>query len=122
MWMQFVYGDVFKVVADKIPMPCGNPVLTTTYKDANLFHDFVTGRAVTGILHLLNQTPIDWFSKRQATVETATYGSEFMVACIVVDQIIVLCTDLRYFRVPIQEKSYLFGDNKSVITSSTIPH
>ena len=68
------------MVADDIPMPHGNPVLITTYKDANLFHDFITGRAVTGILHLLNQTPIDWFSKRQATVETATYRSEFVAA------------------------------------------
>jgi hypothetical protein len=28
-----------------------------------------------GVLHLLNQTLIDWYSKRQATVETATYES-----------------------------------------------
>ena len=79
-WMQSVYGDVSKLVADDIPTPLGNLVITTTYKDANLFHDFVTRRAVAGILYLVNQTPIDWFSKRQATVETATYRSEFMVA------------------------------------------
>ena len=74
------------------------------------------------ILHLLNQIPIDWFSKKQATIETATYGLELVAARIVVDQIIALCTDLRYFGVPIHKKSYLFGDNKSVLTSSTIPH
>ena len=51
------------------------PVVTTTYVDANLMHCLVTGRSSTGILHLLNGTPIDWFSKRQTTVETATYGS-----------------------------------------------
>ena len=79
-WMWLVYGDVSKLIADDIPMLLGNPVVTTTYKDANLFHDFVTGRAVTGILHLVNQTPIDWFSKRQATVETAIHISEFVVA------------------------------------------
>ena len=79
-WMQSVYGDISELVADNIPTPKGNPVITTTYKNANHFHDFVTGRAVTGILHLLNQTPIDWFSKRQATVETATYRSEFVAA------------------------------------------
>jgi hypothetical protein len=38
----------------------------------------VTGRSVTAILHFLNQTPMDWYSKKQATVETATFGSEFI--------------------------------------------
>jgi hypothetical protein len=28
---------------------------------------------------------------------------------------------LRYLGVPVVEKSYLFGDNQSVVTSSTIP-
>ena len=53
---------------------------TTTYKDANLYHDLSTGRAVTGALHFLNQTPIDWFAKKQETVEMATHGSEFAAA------------------------------------------
>ena len=79
-----------KLIADDIPKPLGKLVLTTTFKDANLYHDFLTGRAVTGILHLLNKTPVDWFSKRQATVETATYGKEFVVARIAVEQIIAL--------------------------------
>ena len=31
--------------------------ITTTFVDANLMHDFTTGRSATGVLHLLNQTP-----------------------------------------------------------------
>jgi hypothetical protein len=46
----------------------------------------LTGRSVTGILHLCNQTLINWYSKRQATVETATFGSEYTAARIAVDQ------------------------------------
>ena len=58
-------------------MPKGKPVVTTTHKDSNLHHDLAMGRAVTGVPHFLNQKPIDWFMKKQATVETATCGSEF---------------------------------------------
>ena len=58
-WIHTVYGKVTEHLPDDAPEPLGNPVITTTYKDANLFHDFLTGRAVTGILHLLNKTPID---------------------------------------------------------------
>jgi hypothetical protein len=85
-------------------------------------HDLTTGRSVTGILHLVNQAPIDWYSKKQATVETATYGSEFVAARTCVEQIIDLRNTLRYLGVPIREQSYMFGDNKSVVDSSTQVH
>jgi len=105
-----------------LPRASGKSVVLTTYVDANLYHDYITGRSVTGILHLVNQTPIDWTSKRQATVETATYGSEFVAARIATDQIIDLRNTLRYLGIPVEESTYLFGDNESVITSSTIPY
>jgi len=82
----------------------------------------ITGRSVTGILHLLNKAPIDWFSKKQATIETATYGSEFVAARTCVEQVIDLRTMLHYLGVPIRKKSYMFGDNKSVVDSSITPH
>ena len=121
-WSRSVYGDVKEIIPEDAPLPRGRHVVTSTYVDANLQHDLVTGRALTGVLHFVNATPIDWYSKRQATVETATYGSEFVAARIAVDQIIDLRTTLRYLGVPIREKSYLFGDNKSVVDSSTLPH
>ena len=105
-----------------IPKPAGNKIVLTTYVDANLYHDYITGRAVTGILHLVNQTPIDWYSKRQATVKTATYGSEFVAARIATDQIIDLRMTLRYLGVEVEKSTYMFGDNESVVKSSTIPH
>ena len=86
-----------------------------------LYHDLLTGKSVTGILHLLNQTPIDWYCKKQATVETATYGAEFVAARTCVEQIVDLRTTLRYMGVPVAHKSYMFGDNESVVKSSTIP-
>ena len=67
------------------PTPLGKKVLTSHYVDANLLHDLATGKAVTGILHFLNKTPVDWFSKLQSTVETATFGSEYSAAKTCVD-------------------------------------
>ena len=92
------------------------------YIDANLCHDMLTGHSVTGILHFLNKMPINWYSKKQATVETATYGSEFIAAHICVGQIVDLRSTLHYLSVPIREKSYMFGDNKTVVNSSSKPH
>ena len=92
------------------------------YVDANLHHDLVTGRSFTAILHIVTGTPIDWYSKRQATVETATYGLEFVAARIAVEQIVDLRYTLMYIGVPIRRKSFMFGDYKTVTTSSTIPN
>jgi hypothetical protein len=105
-----------------MPIPRGKPVCTTTFEDANLMHDLTTGRSCTGILHIVNQTPVEWFSKAQRTVETATYGSEFVAARIATEQIMDLRYTLRMLGAPLDGKSYMFGDNKSVITSGTIPH
>ena len=61
--METVYGNPQEEVPHDCPQLKGNVVHTSTYADANLLHDFVTGRSATGILHFLNQTPIDAFSK-----------------------------------------------------------
>jgi hypothetical protein len=121
-WSNTVYGDVKEMVPDDKPDQLGNYVTLIQYYDANLYHDLTTGHSVTCILHLFNKTPIEWYSKKQATVETATHGSEFIAARTCVDQIIDLRTYLCYLGVPIREYSYVFGDNKTVVDGATIPH
>jgi hypothetical protein len=121
-WARSVYGNVKEIIPEDAPPPRGKKIVLTSYVDANLMHDQITGRSVTAVLHFLNKTPFEWFSKRQATVETATYGSEFSAARTAVEQIIENRIMLRYLGVPVEDRSYLFGDNQSVITSSTLPH
>ena len=114
-WSRTVYGAVEEMISDDMPTPLGRYVTLTHFVDANLMHDLITGRSMTGILHLLNKTPIDWFAKKQATVEVATYSSEMVAMRTCVEQIIDLRTTLRYLGVPVRDKSYVFGDNESVI-------
>ena len=52
----------------------------------------------------------------------ATYGSEFVAAKTATEQNMDLRHTLRYLGVPIKSKSYLFGNNRSVVTSGTLPH
>ena len=120
-WQRTVYEGAKEEIPHDIPEPKGKYVTTTTYVDANLHHDQVTGKAVTACLHIVNATPSHWYTKRQAGVETATYGSEFVAARIATDQIIDLRYTLMYLGVPVRSKSYMFGDNKSVVDSASIP-
>ncbi len=122
-WINSVYGPNQEELPLDMPPPKGKAMRTTCYADANLLHCLATGRSMSGIIHLLNQTPIQWFCKKQNVVETATYGSEFMVARQATEQIMDLRYTLRMLGIPLDGPAWIFGDNQSVITSSiTIPH
>jgi hypothetical protein len=121
-WINSIYGPNVEELPSMMPTPLGKPFRTTTYADANLMHCLVTGRSMSGIIHMVNQTPIQWFCKKQNVVETATYGSEFMVARQATEQIMDLRYTLRMMGIPIDGPAWMFGDNQSVITSSNIPH
>ena len=103
-WMYFVYGDVHE--PDDMPEPLGKAVVTTTTMDANLNHSLATGKSLTGCLHFVNKTPVDWYSKKHATVETATYGSEFVAAKTATEQIMGIRQTLRYLGAPIGSQSF----------------
>ena len=77
--------------------------------DANLNHCSTTGKSLTGCLHFVNKTPVDWYSKKQATVETATYGSEFVAAKIATEQIMDIRQTLRYLGAPIGSNPIYLG-------------
>ena len=102
-WQRTVYAGAKEEVPHDIPEPKGKHVTTTTYVDANLHHDQVTGRAATVCLHLVNAT-----------------HSEFVAIRIATDQIMDLRYTLMYLGVPIRSKSYMFGDNKSLVDSASI--
>ena len=101
-----IYGNVLEEIPKDAPEPLGKSVTTTTFLDANLLHDLITGRSVTAVLHFFNLTPGDSYSKRQATVENATYGSEFVAAKTSTEQTVDIRQTLRYLGVPINILSY----------------
>jgi len=121
-WSNSPYAGTREDLPTNIPTPRGKPVKIFTYADANLYHDMLTGKAVTAVLHFLNKTPFDWFSRKQNTVETATFGAESSAARTAIEQMRANKMTLLYLGVPIQGQSILFGDNKTVVDSSTQPH
>ena len=63
-WTYSVYGDVYEIFPDDMPEPLDKAVVTTTTMDANLNHCLATGKSLTGCLHFVNKTTVDWYSKK----------------------------------------------------------
>jgi hypothetical protein len=122
IWSETVYGHVKYEVARDLPQPLGNSVVLVSYVDANLQHSMLTGRSVTGVLHIFNHTLVDWYSERQECVQTATFGSEFVAAIIAVDHIVDLRCNLWHLGAPGKVRTYILGDNQAEVSNSAIPH
>ena len=67
-----------------------NPVEVNCFVDSDHSGDKVTQRSQTVILLYLNSAPIIWYYKRQNTVESSTFGSEFVALRLSSDLIISL--------------------------------
>ena len=65
--------------------------------------------------------PIVWYSKRQNTVESATFGSEFVALRVCKELIVALRYKLRMFGVPIDGPTNVFCDNNGVVKNASIP-
>ncbi|MGH3053704.1 MAG: Ty1/Copia family ribonuclease HI, partial [Gaiellaceae bacterium] len=65
--------------------------------------------------------PIRWYTKKQNTIETSTYGSEFVALRIAVELIEGLRYKIRMLGVPLLGPANGFCDNQSVVINSTWP-
>lgn len=109
------------VPRDLLPEAKGRSVNISCFVDADHARDQVTRKSVSGVIMFLNSTPIAWISKRQNTCETSTYGSEMVAARIAAEKIMEIRWNLRALGVPIDGPAMMYGDNKSVILSTTMP-
>jgi hypothetical protein len=103
-----------------MPKPLGTSVVMTCFVDAsNHAGNQITRQSQTGFIIYLNNAPISWYSKKQNTVESSTFGSEFVAMRIAVEHIRALRYKLRMFGIPIDGPTNILGDNESVINSAS---
>jgi len=99
----------------------GNAATTSCFEDADHAGCRVTRRSQTGIIIFLNHAPITWYSKRQNTVESSTFGSEFVALKTAVELIEAFRYKLRMMGIPVDGSTSVFCDNESVFKNSTRP-
>jgi len=109
-WHDF-YGAVEEELPPNMPEPRGHSVTISAFVDANHAGNVITRRSHSGIFIFVQNAPIIWFSKRQNTVEAATFGSEF----------VALRYKIRMFGIPIDGPANVFCDNRGVVKNVSIP-
>jgi hypothetical protein len=119
-WVDF-YRDAEEKIPHNIPEPRGKEVGIHCFVDASHAADKVTRRSQTGILIFINKAPITFYSKRQNSVETSTFGSEFTACKQAVELIKALRYKLRMFGVPIEGPANMYCDNEAVYKNVAIP-
>jgi hypothetical protein len=113
------YPDCEEQIPPNAPEALGKSVIMTCYVDADHAGCLETRRSHTGIMIYVNKAPIVWFSKRQNTVESSTFGSEFIARKIAIDLVEALRYKLRMFGIPIDGASVILCDNIAVVLNAT---
>ena len=119
-WSEY-YPDAAEPIPSNAPAPRGNAVTTTCFVDADHAGCRVTRRSQTGVLLFLQRAPIMWYSKRQNTVETSTFGSEFVAMKTAIEMIEAFRYKLRMMGIPLDGETNVFCDIESVFKNSTQP-
>jgi hypothetical protein len=118
-WKEF-YGEVQEELPPKMPKPWGQRVTISAFIDANHAGNKVTRCLHTGIIIYVQNAPILWYSKRQNTVEVATFGSEMVALRICKELIVAICYKLRMFGVEDDGPANVFCDNHGVVKNVSI--
>ena len=119
-WTEY-YPGAAEAIPPNMPTARGQSVLTTCFVDADHAGCRATRRSHTGVILFVNRAPIVWFSKRQNTVESSTFGSEFVAMRQAIELIEGLRYKLRMMGVPLDGATSIYCDNDAVVKSTTAP-
>ena len=88
--MRYIYCNSNESIPDNSPEPRGGIFQLNIYVDSDHFRDKVTRKTQTIILFFINMALIYWFSKNQLTVESSTFGYEYVSLNISFERIIAI--------------------------------
>ena len=117
-WSEF-YPDAIDEEPPNMPEPRGKYVQVVTFVDADNAGCLLTRRSRTGVLIYVNKAPVLWYSKRQNSVETSTFGSEFMALKTAVELSEGILYKLRMMGIGVEMPMHMRCDNKSVVYNPT---
>ena len=108
-------------ILEHVPEARGFGFTVRAFVDADHGGDSITRRSRAGFVVCLNSAPIHWMSKKQTSVETSSFGSEFIAMKQCAKCLRGLCCWLRMMGIPCTGPAHVCGDNQSVLANAAIP-
>jgi len=121
-WSATPYGICNEEIPSNAPEPLGSEFIMRAFVDSDHAGDHITRRSRTGFVISLNCAPIYWYSKKQTSCETSSFGADFIALKTCCEYIRGLRYKLRMMGIPVNLPTFLFGDNRSVLINSSKPH
>ena len=121
-WSATPYGSCNEDIPSNAPEPRGVGFIMRAFVDSDHAGDIATRRSRTCFMIFLNSSLIYWYSKKQGSCETSTFGSEFIALKSCCEYVRGLRYKLRMLGIPVEFPTFTFGDNQSVLINSSRPH
>ena len=120
-WSATPYGVRKEDIPSNAPSPRGIGFTMRAFVDSDHAGDSITRRSRTGaFMVFLNKTPIYWYSMKQGSCETSSFGSEFIAMKSCCEYIRGLRYKLRMMGISVEHPTYMiFGDNQSVLSNTS---
>ena len=109
-WKQF-YGDVKELIPNHVARSIGKEFIMRVFVDADFAGDNLIRRSRTGFRIMLNNAHLFWFSKKQSSMETSSFGSEFVAMRQCCKYLKGLQYILRMMGIPVNNPCFIYGDN-----------
>ena len=106
-WGHTVYGDAKEDLPHNAKEPRGFGFKIRAYVDSDHAGDSKTRRSRTGYMVFLNNALIYWMSKKQTSIETSTFGSEFIAMKTCCEYLKGLRYKLRMMGIPVDFPCYI---------------
>jgi len=120
-WSKFYPKDPHDEEVPGAPEALGNPVQMTCFVDSDHAGDAVSRRSRTGVIIFCNRAPIVFYTKKQGSIETSSFGSELMAMKTAVELVEGLRYKLTMMGVPLDGRAYVKADNMSVVHNCSNP-
>ena len=121
-WTSSKFGHLQEIeeLPPKMPEPCGIGLTMVAKVDADHTADTITRRSRTGFLVYLNSALVYWSSKKQTSVVSSSFGSEFIAMKQCCEYIHGLRYKLRMMGIPVEGLAHIHGDNQSVLGQNSV--
>ena len=121
------YRGAKEEMPHQMPRPRGIAVRTSAYCDSSHGANKVTRRSHSGHILFVNSAPVKWLSRRQQTVETSAFSSEFIALKQCIEDIEHLRFKLRMFGIPLYQDedgdaTCILCDNEGVVNNTSKVH